>query len=76
LSWQVGAGSTADGYNVDVDGTIITTTQSFSVVVLPVGSHTWTVRAYNVADYSAWAVPWSITVNPDHVYLPLILLTR
>jgi hypothetical protein len=71
--WQAGAGSAPTGYNVQVDGSIITTTNPTSATVLSKGVHTWTVRAYNATGYSAWVSPtWTITVQGYRVFLPLV----
>lgn len=71
LHWQ--AGNDVTGYNVNVDGNIITTTGVTSITQLALGTHTWTVRAYNDAGYSAWAAPWSFTLVPPRLSLPLIV---
>jgi hypothetical protein len=76
FTWQAGEGVTPDGYNLDLDGVVITTTGTTTSAVLAVGPHTWTVRAFNAIGYSDWADPsWSIEVLDPyyHVYLPLTL---
>lgn len=73
LAWQIAAGGTPGGYNVDLNGSIITTTNLISSVVLPHGTYTWTVRAFNVTGYSGWAAPWSFTILQPRLYLPLVL---
>jgi subtilisin family serine protease/fibronectin type 3 domain-containing protein len=73
LAWQAGAGSAPAGYNVQVDGNVITTTNTTSATVLSKGVHTWTVRAYNATGYSDWVAPdWTVEI-PYSVYLPLVL---
>ena len=74
LQWQAGAGAAPTGYNVELDGTVITTTQTTSPTVLATGEHTWTVRAFNAAGYSDWAASWTVEVmRPHHhIYLPLL----
>jgi hypothetical protein len=62
LMWQSGGGDVI-GYNVEVDGAIITTSNTTSATLLPIGLHGWTVRAYNAAGYSAWATPWTVEVS-------------
>ena len=63
------------GYNVRLDGEVITTTSTTSPTILSLGVHTWTVRAYNAGGTSAWATSWRVTIAEDvySVYLPLIL---
>jgi len=73
LQWQIGAGGTPAGYNVDVNGSIITTTSPVSTVVLSPGTYTWTVRAFNVTGYSAWATAWSFKILQPRLFLPLIM---
>ena len=62
LTWQAGQGAAPTGYRVDVDGTIITVTGTTSSVVLPLGTHTWTVQAFNEAGASLWAAAWTVEV--------------
>jgi hypothetical protein len=71
LSWQ--ASADADGYHVDLDGEIVTTTQTVSPTVLTFGVHTWTVRAYNATGVSEWADTWSVEISKHHIYLPLVV---
>lgn len=73
LAWQAGDGPAPDGYNLDVDGEILTTTGTTSPTLLTYGVHTWTVRAYNEHGKSAWAEPWEIEISRSYLYLPLIL---
>jgi pimeloyl-ACP methyl ester carboxylesterase/fibronectin type 3 domain-containing protein len=64
LAWQAGDGATPEGYNVQVDGGAITTTETTSPTMLATGLHTWTVRAHNAAGYSGWASPaWRVEVT-------------
>ncbi len=64
FSWQAGAGSAPTGYNLQVDGSLITTTNTTSATVLSNGVHTWTVRAFNLLGYSAWVAPsWTVEVT-------------
>jgi hypothetical protein len=74
LTWQAGDGLPPEGYNVRLDGDIITTTDTMSPTVLALGVHTWTVRAY-AEGYSDWASPWKVTVteNIHAIHLPLVL---
>jgi hypothetical protein len=63
LTWQAGAGATPTGYNVQLDGAIITTTETTSATVLSAGVHIWSVRAYNATGYSDWATPWTVELE-------------
>ncbi len=72
LSWQTGVGGSPDGYHVQVDGRIITTTGTISPTLLLPGIHTWTVRAYNVAGHSDWAANSTVTVQRNYIYLPVM----
>ena len=72
--WQAGTGPTPAGYNLQLDGTVVTTTVTTSSTVLSAGVHTWTVRAYNPAGHSNWAPAWTVEIaeTPD-IYLPLMM---
>ncbi len=72
FSWQAGAGGAPDGYNLELDGTVYTTTDPMLAVTLTMGPHSWRVRAYNVVGTSAYSAPWSVTVL-YRVYLPLVV---
>jgi dienelactone hydrolase len=64
FEWQVDAGAAPGGYNVWVDGRVVTTTKTTSPTALSMGVHTWTVRAYDATGYSEWASPaWSLEVT-------------
>ena len=72
-------GGPVDGYNLKVDGTIFTTTDTISPTILAYGEHTWTVRAYNTSGYSPWASPrWMVyvtdTMPPPSCY-PILTTT-
>jgi hypothetical protein len=74
FAWNAGAGTVTTGYDVQLDNNIITTTNTTWPTVLSVGVHTWTVRAFNAAGYSAWASPArTITVQGYRVCLPVVL---
>jgi hypothetical protein len=73
LRWQAGAGGAPTGYNVWLDGVVITSTGTSSTTVLAVGVHTWTVRAFNAVGYSDWAAEWTVEVSSNRIYLPLVL---
>ena len=73
LTWQAGVGNTPIGYNLNLDGSVITTSTTTSGTLLATGVHTWTVRAYNSAGYSEWAIPWMIEIRHYNVYLPLAM---
>jgi hypothetical protein len=72
LTWQAGAGETPDGYNLELDGQVITTTATTSPTLLATGVHTWRVRAFNIIGYSDYSAAWGLTVA-HRVYLPIIL---
>jgi len=72
FTWQAGPGSAPEGYNLELDGALYTTSQPFSATVLPAGRHTWRVRAFNPAGYSPFTDPWTVRVL-YRVYLPLVL---
>jgi hypothetical protein len=71
LTWTAGPGGTPDGYNVELDGTVITTTGTVLTATLDSGPHAWRVRAFNLAGYSGYSDPWMVTVA-YRVYLPLV----
>ena len=72
FTWQAGPGPAPEGYNLELDGALYTTSQPFSATVLPAGRHTWRVRAFNPAGYSPFTDPWTVRVL-YRVYLPLVL---
>jgi hypothetical protein len=72
LTWQAGVGEPPDGYNLMLDGEVITTTDTTSPTVLSLGLHTWTVRAYNTSGYSDWASARTIERIRYRIYLPLV----
>lgn len=74
--WQAGSGAAPTGYNLQLDGNIITATGTTTSTILSTGVHTWTARAFNAAGYSNWATAWTIEVRKEDenaIYLPLIL---
>jgi uncharacterized repeat protein (TIGR01451 family) len=75
LKWQAGTGPSPTGYNVKLDGPVITTTGTTSPTVLSEGVHTWTVRAYNDTGYSNWAPLWTVEVTEvlSHPAVPVLL---
>jgi len=73
LTWEAGVGEIVDGYNLDVDGTVITTTGTSLMTSLSAGVHAWTVRAYNSAGYPEWAGPWPSEVQDMRIFLPLVV---
>ncbi|MGC9024574.1 MAG: carboxypeptidase regulatory-like domain-containing protein, partial [Chloroflexia bacterium] len=62
LTWEAGVGGAPEGYNLELDGVVYTTTETFSATVLASGLHTWRVRAYNALGYSAYSDPWTVEV--------------
>jgi hypothetical protein len=74
FTWQAGAGGTPDGYNLELDGTVITTTEPMYAATLAAGAHTWRVRAYNAAGYTDYTAAWTVTVQETcRVFLPLVV---
>jgi hypothetical protein len=73
FTWQAGAGEPPDGYNLKLDGQVITTTDTTSSTVLSLGVHTWTVRAYNSAGTSDWASARTVEVVPPPPGVPTLL---
>jgi len=74
FAWQSGAGGTPDGYNLKLDGEVMTTTATSLSSILPLGMHSWTVRAYNAGGYSDWAGAQSLEVVPPPPGIPTLLL--
>ncbi len=74
FTWEAGAGGPPDGYNIELDGTVITTTAPVYSATLALGEHTWRVRAYNAAGYTAYSAAWTVTVEEVRyqVFLPLV----
>ncbi|HNT76711.1 MAG TPA: hypothetical protein PKH77_17005 [Anaerolineae bacterium] len=63
LRWAPNPGSDApDGYNLEVDGNVITTTGTTWATTLDLGDHTWRVRAFNAVGYSDWPSLWTLRV--------------
>jgi len=73
LVWQAGMGSAPTGYHVDMDGSVVTVTGSTSPTLLAIGTHTWTVQAFNGSGSSDWASPWTLDVTKYKTFLPLLL---
>jgi len=73
LTWQAGVGLAPDGYDLEMDGRVVTTTQQTSwSSLLEIGLHTWRVRAYNLVGYTNYTAPWSLFVG-YRTYLPLVM---
>jgi hypothetical protein len=72
FTWEAGSGGAPAGYNLELDGQVLTTTATTSPAMLAAGAHTWRVRAFNVAGYSNYSDAWSLTIA-HRVYLPLLL---
>ncbi len=72
FAWQPAAGPMPDGYNLDLDGSLFTTTATVWPSLLAPGTHHWAVRAYNAAGYSPWTAAWSLEIRRFTVYLPLV----
>lgn len=75
FSWipPVGGGAPA-GYEIEVNSAVYTTTIPTTVLelTLPAGNHTWRVRAFNAAGFSAWTDSWVFSI-PFRIFLPLNL---
>ena len=72
FTWEAGSGGAPAGYELELDGEVLTTTATTSPTLLAAGAHTWRVRAFNVAGYSDYSDAWGLTVA-YRVYLPVIL---
>jgi len=73
FTWQAGAGAAPDGYNIELDGTVITTTEPLYAATLTAGAHTWRVRAFAAAGYTDYTAAWTLTVQEFYrVFLPLV----
>jgi uncharacterized repeat protein (TIGR01451 family) len=73
FNWAPAAGDLPIGYNVQLDGSWITTTATTSSTILATGVHTWTVRAFNEGGYSDWTAPWVLTVTEAVPGVPTLL---
>jgi hypothetical protein len=75
LTWAPGYGDLPNGYNLELDGVVITTTGTTSATMLAMGNHTWRVRAFSVAGYSDYSDAWMVTVEQGGYlnYLPIVL---
>jgi len=65
----------AAGYNLKLDGSVFTSTDTYLATVLTDGTYTWTVRAFDaVGNCSLYATPWTLTVDTRFkVYLPIVI---
>jgi hypothetical protein len=72
FTWQAGAGGTPDGYNLALDGEVVTTTSTSLSTDLTLGLHSWTVRAYNAGSYSNWASARMLERIKYSIYLPVV----
>ena len=74
FTWQAGVGPSPEGYNLSLDGSVVTTTNTTWATVLSAGIHTWTVRAYTSVEYSDWVSPsWTIEVTAPPLPPALLL---
>jgi hypothetical protein len=62
LSWEAGAGGLPDGYNLELDGVVYTTTATMTSTWFDLGVHTWRVRAFNILGYSEYSDAWMFEV--------------
>lgn len=73
FTWTAGSGGAPDGYEIELDGTVYTTTEPLYAATLGIGTHTWRVRAHNLAGYSSYTAPWTVTVRQVYrLYLPIV----
>jgi hypothetical protein len=75
FTWEAGSGGAPAGYNLELDGQVITTTATTSPTLLATGAHTWRVQAFNIAGYSDYSDAWGLTVA-HRVYLPIVLRNK
>jgi len=71
LHWMPGDGTAPLQYELQVDGTSLTTTNTSQTVNLAQGIHTWAVRAWNDGGASPWA-EFTVGVGTQYVRLPMI----
>jgi hypothetical protein len=62
LTWEAGQGAPPTGYNLNLDGRVITTTNTYTTTTLDAGTHTWQVRAYNESGYSDYSAAWTFEI--------------
>jgi hypothetical protein len=62
LTWEAGVGGYVEGYQLDLDGNVYTTTETSKVVTLDVGLHSWRVRAFNPGGESEFSESWSFEI--------------
>ena len=70
-----GGGEEADGYNLELGGVVITSTETTTTTMLATGVYSWRVRAFNAAGHSDYADAWTLTIEPayHYIYLPVVL---
>ena len=66
LTWQAGVGGNVEGYQLELDGSVYTTTDSYKAVTLDPGVHNWRVLAYNELGASEYSDMWSFEI----VFIP------
>jgi hypothetical protein len=62
FTWHLGGGGLPDGYDFELDGVAASTTATGTTRLLPIGVHTWTVRAFNAGGVSDWAQARTVEV--------------
>jgi hypothetical protein len=73
FTWQPAGGETPSGYHLELDGQVITTTETSWPATLAEGPHTWRVSAFNIIGESGYTAPWTVTVRLSYrIYLPLV----
>jgi PKD repeat protein len=56
----------AVGYNLKLNGSVFTTTNTYSTTILADGTYTWTVRSFDALGYySPYATGWTLTVDTN-----------
>jgi hypothetical protein len=62
LSWLPGGDIIEDGYNIELDGEVYTTTMIAFPTIVDAGVHTWRVRAFNIWGNSEFSDFWNFDV--------------
>ena len=72
FSWLAAIGPQPDGYEININDSVYTTTATSYSTILEQGFYSWQVRAYNTSGYSAFSDLWSFEVL-DKPGLPVLL---
>jgi hypothetical protein len=77
FTWEPGGGGAPSGYNLELNGEVMTTTEPFSATILAPGAHVWRVRAFNPGGYSEYTDAWTVTVEGFYRhYLPMVVRSQ